>query len=212
MHWSVATKWGQAIFDLRNYLRHQELSSMSLQPIIGFRRDTRGFLDDNGLQKSKAEYQKAKDAIDDFIAKLSTRAQKSDADILKVHLLNALAVQMTLAEFSLNDFVSAHRGRFFGPISDAGLEKLAETALWKDEWDILDQKNLAAKAAAWEVRHGTVGMSICRPCRIPTAKRTSTPLEPEPMPSSKPNLDIEVRARELIETGKRARSKGDMLK
>jgi hypothetical protein len=113
------------------------------------RRDTQEFVDKNNFVAAKAAYDLAKDTLERYRSSLASSAQKDDAGELSSDVLGKLAVHLNLTEHIFDTFVSKHRSRFFGPISDETLNKLAAPAEWENHWRELDALQLDAKLRLW---------------------------------------------------------------
>jgi hypothetical protein len=121
----------------------------------GFRRDTEEFLKSNGFDKAKYEYDSARDAMSSWASSTQTSGQRSDADSFAKDVLAKLSNHLVWMEQRFNDFVSRHRGKFFGPIAPDIREALAETRVWEDWNRMIAGKSLDAKARQWRSEANT---------------------------------------------------------
>jgi hypothetical protein len=116
---------------------------------LATRQETQEFVEKNDFLHAKERWQLAKDALERLVSDAATSAQKSDAGVFKEEILRRLSTHLTLTELTFNEFVSRHRSRFFGPISDETLEAIAEPHAWENEWRVFDQLALDAKLREW---------------------------------------------------------------
>ncbi|HLL21258.1 MAG TPA: hypothetical protein VK427_03960 [Kofleriaceae bacterium] len=121
----------------------------------GFRRDTDEFLKTSGFDHAKIEYQLAKDALAAWASSTQTSAQRSDAEAFGKDVLAKLGNHLSFMEARYNDFVSRHRGKFFGPIAPDIKEALAETRVWEDWNRLIQGKSLDAKLRQWRSEANT---------------------------------------------------------
>jgi hypothetical protein len=115
----------------------------------GFRRDTEAFVQKNGFDQAKIEYQAASDSLRSWASGTATSGQRSDGDAFSRDVLARLSNHLAATEKIFNDFVVHHYRKFFGPLAPDIREAVAETRVWED-WDRrIQSKGLDAKLRTW---------------------------------------------------------------
>jgi len=119
------------------------------------RQDTEEFVKKNGFDQAKLEYRAAVDAMASWTSGTATSAQRSDADAFGRDVLGKLSNHLAETEKRFNEFVSRHKGKFFGPIAPDIKESIAETRVWED-WDrMIRGKSLDARLRQWRSEANT---------------------------------------------------------
>ncbi|MCE9575498.1 MAG: hypothetical protein K8W52_20260 [Deltaproteobacteria bacterium] len=115
----------------------------------GFYRDTKQFLEKNGFDIAKVDYQLGSEAMSAWASGAATAGQRADADAFGRDVLARLSAHLAETEKKFNEFVARHKGKFFGPIAPEITEALAETRVWEDWARMIEGKNLDAKLRQW---------------------------------------------------------------
>lgn len=121
----------------------------------GFRRDTENFIQKHGFDQAKVAYQVAKDAMASWASAAATSGQRSDADAFSRDVLAKLSDHLAATEATFNRFVSAHQGKFFGPVAPDIKEALTETRVWEDWHRTIKGKSLDARLREWRSEANT---------------------------------------------------------
>jgi hypothetical protein len=121
----------------------------------GFRRDTETFIQKNGFDQAKVAYSLASDALQSWASRTATAGQRSDGEAFSKDILAKLSNHLAVTEKTFNEFVSAHRGKFFGPIAPDIVEALAETRVWEDWHRMIKGKSLDSRLRQWRTEANT---------------------------------------------------------
>jgi len=114
-----------------------------------FRQQTQDFVEKNGFDKAKVDYQEASDAMASWVSGTETSGQRSDADAFSRDVMAKLSDHLAKTETVFNEFVSKNKGKFFGPIGPDIEEALTATRMW-EQWDLtIQSKGLDAKLRSW---------------------------------------------------------------
>ena len=94
------------------------------------RRDTDLFIRENGFDKAKERYGKAKEDLERLPDNYSGSGPKADAAEWSKLALEHINNHLKASEEAFNNFVRKHEKKFFGPIGPDVREELLETQVW----------------------------------------------------------------------------------
>jgi hypothetical protein len=104
------------------------------------RDDVDDFLEDNGLDEAKEEYEYAANLLRDLASSTSTSAQRSDVDEFVPKALQKLDSAMHAMETVFQSFYSKWEGSFHGSVDDKVKEAFLQIAWWRDKIDDVEDK------------------------------------------------------------------------
>jgi hypothetical protein len=113
------------------------------------RASTEDFVKKNDYALAKQEYFNAESDLRSWRSALYTSAQQSDAEAFAKDVLAKLSGHLYETEKVFNDFVSRHKGKFFGPIAPDISQALTESRVWEDRVKAMDGKDLEGKLQHW---------------------------------------------------------------
>ena len=110
--------------------------------------DTKKFIEQNGFDVAKEHYAKAREDAEALAAQ-GPNGVRADAKEFADQALKALSDHLAKMESTFNRFVTAHKGKFFGPVGPDLEEALVETRAWEQETNDVKRLDLEGKLRAW---------------------------------------------------------------
>jgi hypothetical protein len=113
------------------------------------RRDTDLFIRENGFDKAKERFAKAKDDLDRLSDYYSGSGPKADATEWSKLALEHINNHLKASEEAFNNFVRNHEKKFFGPLGPDVREEMLETQVWDRLENEQRRLDLEEKLRAW---------------------------------------------------------------
>jgi hypothetical protein len=111
-------------------------------------RETKKFIEENGFDRAKALYAKARDEANELASK-GPAGVRADAKEFADQMLKILSDHLAGMENTFNRFVVNHKGKFFGPVAPELEEALVETRSWEQETNDVKRLGLEGKLREW---------------------------------------------------------------
>lgn len=146
--WLQTNEW--AVARMGEY--HRLVNSQAGGVMVLFGRtytDTEEFIKAHGFDAAKAVYQQAYDELERWRSGLPGGGLQDDAKQFGEDALKGLSAVLSQTEATFNDFVSKHRGKFFGPIGPDIRESLTEKEAWKQATERLKAIDVESKLREW---------------------------------------------------------------